>query len=337
MTPLPSVALTDVLRRQAPLVGGRYSGNIPRGWLSPVQPRLDFGLVCEDPAAEEERWWTTRTAARAAGVVARAVVARLFRVSQVEESRGRVPIVSAFVDRLDEQQAIEEIFERPPGNEAARVVHFVHPHALNLATFDGALRRQLSSADVVLPDGVGIRLAGRLLGTPVPRNLNGTDLLPVVCREAIRRRRPLALVGGAPGIAQECAARLEASHPGLEIAYVHHGYLDEASHEEVIAALSKIEDVLVLVGMGSPRQEAWSWKAAWRLPRATLVTVGGLFDFYAERVARAPLAWRELGLEWVFRLLMEPRRLALRYLVGNPLFLTLVLAQRLGLLRTRSH
>jgi N-acetylglucosaminyldiphosphoundecaprenol N-acetyl-beta-D-mannosaminyltransferase len=81
--------------------------------------------------------------------------------------------------------------------------------------------------------------------------------------------------------------------------------------------------------MGSPIQERFAWEHLAHIPTATVITVGGLFDFFSGRVPRAPLAWRELGLEWLFRLVQEPRRLAKRYLVGNPLFLLLALKQRL--------
>jgi N-acetylglucosaminyldiphosphoundecaprenol N-acetyl-beta-D-mannosaminyltransferase len=106
-------------------------------------------------------------------------------------------------------------------------------------------------------------------------------------------------------------------------------FATEADAEAVAQRIAALGRVLVLVGMGSPRQEQWSWKYLRNCAGATVLTVGGLFDFYSGRIRRAPIFWRDAGMEWVWRMLQEPRRLAKRYLVGNPLFLALALEQRL--------
>jgi N-acetylglucosaminyldiphosphoundecaprenol N-acetyl-beta-D-mannosaminyltransferase len=116
---------------------------------------------------------------------------------------------------------------------------------------------------------------------------------------------------------------------GLEVPVVSPGFFasDDAARS-IVDRVRGLGRSLVLVGMGSPRQEQWSWKFLRDVGGATVLTVGGLFDFYSGRVPRAPLLLRELGLEWTFRLAQEPRRLAKRYLIGNPLFLALALEQR---------
>ena len=93
--------------------------------------------------------------------------------------------------------------------------------------------------------------------------------------------------------------------------------------------MAELGPCLVLVGMGSPRQELWAWKYLSNHPDLIVVTVGGLFDFISGVVPRATVIWRELGLEWLYRLTREPRRLARRYLLGNPLFLARAVRQRL--------
>jgi len=115
----------------------------------------------------------------------------------------------------------------------------------------------------------------------------------------------------------------------VRVAAVHHGFLDDDSSAHLAASIRALGRCLVMVGMGIPRQERWAWRWLRELPEATVLTVGGLFDFFSGDVQRAPVAWRELGLEWLWRLRSEPRRLAARYLLGNPLFLTLTLTQRL--------
>jgi len=243
------------------------------------------------------------------------------------EAAERPEILGVRVDNLTIPGALDAIFE-PSAPGRARVIHFVHPHALNLSTQQAPLREQLARADLVLPDGVGIRVASLILGFSLRDNLNGTDLLPLLCARAIQEGRPLALVGAAPGVAEDCAARLRSEHPGLQTPEIAHGFLAPAEIEALRSRLRALHRPVILVAMGSPIQEAWIWRHLADLEGATILSVGGLFDFFSGRVPRAPWAWRELGLEWVYRLGREPRRLARRYLLGNPLFVLRVTRQR---------
>jgi N-acetylglucosaminyldiphosphoundecaprenol N-acetyl-beta-D-mannosaminyltransferase len=235
------------------------------------------------------------------------------------------------VDAITIAEASEEILT--PRKDRAKLVFFAHPHALNLAYFDPALAKRLERADLVLPDGVGLRIAAHLLGRQLPHNLNGTDMLPILCKGAAKKKLPLVLIGGKPGVAAACAEQLMRMTPGLSIPFVSDGYLDAVESQRMAAHVRGLGRALVLVGMGTPIQEAWACEHLGDLAGVTVLTVGGLFDFFGGRVERAPLAWREMGLEWLFRLCKEPRRMARRYLIGNPLFLTLAMLQ---LLRQRT-
>lgn len=271
-----------------------------------------------------------RSARSDAAVLLRAAVAQSLAPRRAGLELERPYIVSARVANLTIDEAVTAIFAPTP-RDRAKMVHFVHPHALNLATFSSDFRTMLAEADLVLPDGIGVRLAANLLGVSMRHNLNGTDLLPVLCHEAARRDLPMALVGGAPGIAADCGEVLRRDEPGLRIALTQAGYLDDAGSAQVAESIRELGPSIVLVGMGSWRQEHWAWRWLRDAKEAVVVTVGGLFDFFSGNVPRAPVAWRELGLEWVWRLRQEPRRLAKRYLVGNPLFVALAVAQRLRL------
>lgn len=338
---LPRASLLDVARGRARVVGSRLHPDAPRGFVSPIEARVRLGLDHEGRSeiAREER---VRLEARSARADARALlsaaVAAVLAPRPSSEAPARPRVVSAYVDNLTADAAIARILERgaaPGEGGRARMVHFVHPHALNLAVLDAALRAQLARADLVLPDGVGVRVAARILGVRMLHNLNGTDLLPRLCDEAAARDVPLALVGAAPGVAARCARNLRGSRPSLRIPIVESGFLDAARTASLRAELAELARahgrIVVLVGMGSPRQEAWAARHLRDLPGLTVVTVGGLFDFYAGDVPRAPPALRELGLEWVFRIAQEPRRLLARYALGNPAFLALAVAQRAGI------
>lgn len=326
---LPRARLRDVLGGRARLVGSRVDARRPRGVLSPIEPRLRMGIPYGDLRAAEANYLARRSVRTDLGVLFRAAVASLLAPAKTAKPDRRPFIVSARVDNLTIDEALENVFVAP-NRRRARLLYFVHAHALTLARYDRAYRQIIAEADALLPDGIGLRLAGRLLGVSLRHNLNGTDLFPLLCAEAARRHIPLALVGGQPGVANACAARMQEQNPGLEIPFVAPGYFASAGERSAaITRLAAIGRVVVLVGMGSPRQERWSWEYLRDLPQATVLTVGGLFDFYSGRIARAPIFWREAGLEWLYRMGQEPRRLARRYLVGNPLFLSLALAQRL--------
>ncbi len=326
---LPRASLTDVVRGRAPLVGSRLRSDGPRGFASPIEARMHLGVLYEDPLEAESAALSGRSAASDLGLLVRVGLARaLGGGAQEAPPEPRPFIVSAHVDNVSIDDAVRGVLEAPRGR--GRLVVFVHPHALNLARFDRDLQAQLGRADRVFGDGVGVRLAARVLGTPLLANVNGTDLLPRLCAAASEQGVPLVLVGAKEGVAARCAEKLRGAHPGLSIPMTSHGFLDAPATARVLADIRALGRVVLLVGMGSPIQERWASAARDALPEATVVTVGGLFDFFSGDVPRAPLAVRELGLEWAFRMAQEPRRLARRYLVGNPLFLALACAQRLG-------
>lgn len=314
------------MRGRAPLVGPRLDPGAPAGFVSPIEARCNLGLDYQDLSGEEKLALAHRSVTRDAAVVLKALVSRV-AASPERGSVRRTKVLVSPVDNLDVEEALELLFAEPQGR--ARLFHFVHPHAVNVACRDAALRDCLARADGVFADGIGMRLAAKLLRTPLKNNLNGTDMLPLVCDLAASKRVPLSLVGGAPGVAEACAARLEANHPGLEVPLVRHGFMTEDETRALVDSMKDLGRVLVLVGMGSPLQERWSHANLASLPSVTALTVGGLFDFFSGRMPRAPQLVRDLGLEWAFRLRQEPRRMAKRYILGNPLFLARVMRQRL--------
>jgi N-acetylglucosaminyldiphosphoundecaprenol N-acetyl-beta-D-mannosaminyltransferase len=326
---LPRAPLGDVLRGRAPVVGSRLRAATDAGaWVSPIEARLNLGLAYGNPRLEE-----AEALARIAGPLdalrALALAALTSPLAfRADAFVARPYVVAAHVDNVSIVDAVLRIADESPADRAY-VTHFVHPHALNVACSDGLLRNALAQADLVLPDGIGLRIAAALLGTPLIHNVNGTDLLPLLAERLAQTARPCALIGAAAGVAARCAEALEAQHPGLRISLVSHGFPDES---EIAALLRDLRDAprppVVLVGMGAPAQERFVRRHLATIPGASVVTVGGLFDFYSGRVPRAPLALRESGLEWVHRLLLEPRRMARRYLLGNPAFLARAFLQR---------
>lgn len=200
-------------------------------------------------------------------------------------------------------------------------IAFVNADCINIASRNPAYRADLAAVDWVCADGAGMRLAGRLLQQPVRDNVNGTDMFPHLCAMLASRGRRLYLLGGRPGVAAAAGDWACAHHPGLVLAGCQHGYYPASKEAAVVAAIRASGADVILVALGAPRQEAWIARHLPDTGAAVGIGVGGLFDYYSGRIPRAPLWLRHLGLEWIFRLWQEPRRLARRYLLGNPLFL----------------
>ena len=205
-------------------------------------------------------------------------------------------------------------------------LQFVNAHCVNTLQRDPAYRAALAQADVLFPDGAGMKLAGRLAGISLGDNLNGTDLFPVLCRKAAAMAVPVYLLGGRPGIAAAAGAEMRAQCPGLVVAGARDGFWTAAEEDALIAEINASGARIVLVGLGVPLQEKWIARVRGRLVAPVVAGVGGLFDYYAGAVARAPLAWRRLGCEWLWRLNQEPARLFARYVLGNPRFVLTALA-----------
>ena len=200
-------------------------------------------------------------------------------------------------------------------------VAFANAHALNLTTVDTGFRDILRRADLVLNDGSGVAVAARLQGRRFPDNLNGTDLLPMVLDIAAERGWRVYLLGARPGIAARARERLVARFPGLDIVEVRDGYFDAADERAIVDAIRRANVDLLIVGMGNPLQERWLDEYAAATGARLSIAVGAFLDFAAGAVPRAPRWMSRAGLEWMYRLKLEPRRMWRRYVLGNPLFL----------------
>ena len=201
-----------------------------------------------------------------------------------------------------------------------QVAYFVNANSINQAFKVSALKETLNNADYVFPDGAGVKFAARQVGVSLVDNVNGTDMLPHLCDAASLEGKSIYLLGGDEGVAEKCKEALQDRFPRLRIAGTHHGFLDQRNCEKVIADINNRDVDILLVGMGTPIQELWIEAHKKLLNVDMVVGVGGLFDFFSGRIARAPLFLREAGLEWIWRLLMEPKKKFFRYVIGNPLF-----------------
>ncbi|MBR9820565.1 MAG: WecB/TagA/CpsF family glycosyltransferase [Rhodobacteraceae bacterium] len=198
---------------------------------------------------------------------------------------------------------------------------FLNAHCGNVAARDARYRDALVTADMILPDGIGVELAARMRNRSFAENLNGTDFCPRLLAAAARQGLSVFLLGGQPGVAEGAALRLQRDIPGLKIAGTRDGYGGMRNEAEAITQINASGADILLVALGVPRQDSWLAQNAARLSPRLTMGVGALFDFLAGRVRRAPALVRKARAEWAWRLAMEPRRMARRYLIGNAEFL----------------
>lgn len=244
---------------------------------------------------------------------------------------GKHKVVSLFglqIDNVTLQQASSSLIKTAVDG-LRRQVFFVNAHCVNVAARDKGYFNVLHAADTLYADGSGLRMAGKVFGQPLKDNVNGTDLFPLLCRDAAAAGVKIALLGAGPGVAGRCAEQMKKRYPDLGVVWTHHGYLQELDTERLISSLNDSGAAMLFVAMGVPNQELWITRNASKLTTPVLIGVGALFDFYSGEVSRAPVFMRKLGFEWVYRLMIEPRRMFVRYIMGNPLFILRMLTLRL--------
>jgi exopolysaccharide biosynthesis WecB/TagA/CpsF family protein len=224
-------------------------------------------------------------------------------------------LVNSTIDEAAEALVLRAIFG------PKTVSHFINAHCVNYMRKSAEYQRAIKRADMLLPDGAGLRIAGTLCGTANVPNLNGTDLFPHLCKHAATYGQPIFALGGRPGVAELAMENMQQMTVGLTCAGSHHGYFGQENDDELIDEINASGAAILLVAMGVPSQELWIDENRHRLDVPVILGVGGLFDYYSGRLQRAPISIRRLGLEWCWRLMLEPRRLGKRYLVGNVRFL----------------
>jgi exopolysaccharide biosynthesis WecB/TagA/CpsF family protein len=239
-----------------------------------------------------------------------------------------VTLLGVEIDNLTMDQAVDAVIEAAKEPSPTSLA-FVNADCLNIAHVNSAYARVLSRQHNVFADGVGVKLAAKMNNVDIRANVNGTDMFPLLCKAAAEHGLRIYLLGGMPGVAAQAAENMSRDIPGLRIVGTHHGYFSADEEAHIVDEINASGATILLVGLGAPRQEMWIHRNLCRLAPAVSIGVGGLFDYYSGRLQRAPVLMRKCSLEWLWRLILEPRRLARRYLIGNLLFVMRCLNDRL--------
>jgi len=227
----------------------------------------------------------------------------------------RVDVCGVPIDVVDEHQAAERLMAAV-GAGGTLQVSTVNLQFLVTARRRPDVRRALNGTGLNVADGAPVMWLARLLDHPLPARVAGADLVPTLMSLAAQRGARVFLLGGTGGIAEEAAAILQRANPGLRVTGAHEpavAPLEEMADDEILTRIGKAGADILLVAFGHPKQDLWIARNRDRLPVSVAIGVGGTFDLIAGRFRRAPGWARRSGLEWLFRLLQDPRRLALRY------------------------
>jgi N-acetylglucosaminyldiphosphoundecaprenol N-acetyl-beta-D-mannosaminyltransferase len=249
-------------------------------------------------------------------------------MSQLRSERRRVPVLDLQVDLCEYEHAIGRISELSRAG-AGGYVCVANVHVAIEAENDPAFARLVNEADLVLPDGTPLVWMQRLQGNKNASQVRGPSLMPMLMLYAEQTGLKVGFLGGREEVLDRILARADNEFPKLDIAYSHSPPFRELTAAENASMAREINDAgvqILFVGLGCPKQERWM-AANKSSITAVMIGVGAAFDLYAGQLREAPKIVSRLGLEWMFRLVQEPRRLFSRYLFVNPRFVYLATRQ----------
>lgn len=238
------------------------------------------------------------------------------------------------IDLITLNELLFEIKEALISNQRILVGN-VNSYAMNLIWENSAFKEALGKFNIIFCDGFGVKLGATLTGQHITERITPPDFIHHLMKILKEVEGSVFLLGGKPGVAEKAASTLQMHTPGIKVAGTFNGYfdktIDSTENQSVIAAINTSKPSILLVGFGMPLQEKWIVENWEELNVPIALMVGALFDTLSGEIPRGPKFLTDHGFEWLARLIIEPRRLWKRYIIGNPLFFWRILKQRLGL------
>lgn len=239
--------------------------------------------------------------------------------------RNRIAVLDVLIDVVTMEEAVRTVEEFILEKKTHLVVT---PNAeiIMMAQHDKHLAEIISNADLVVPDGAGVVWAAHYNGDIMPERVAGYDLVQNLLAKASTQKYRIYMLGGAPGIAQQAKSMAEKRYPGLQIVGIRNGFFTKSDESEIISNIKSSCPDILLVALGVPRQEKWLSEHIKQIGAPVAIGVGGTFDVMAGIVKRAPLWMQKAKLEWLYRLVSEPKR-AIRML-ALPRFVMQVITRK---------
>ena len=221
------------------------------------------------------------------------------------------------VDLLTSAALLGELSQVIDNQGGPKVIQFVNANKIAQVRKDSDMARIMWKADYVLADGQPMLPMGRLLGVKLPERIDGIGLMGKLLKLADERRYSVYLLGAKQEVLDTCVAKIREQYPNLRIAGSRNGYFSEKDTPGVVAQIREAKPDLLFLGMGSPMKERFADRYAPELGATVIQGVGGSFDVMADLVKRAPVWVQRIGMEWMFRVIQEPRRMFWRYTTTN--------------------
>ena len=220
---------------------------------------------------------------------------------------GKTTILGVDFDTYTLNEATERAVELMNEN-GQHIICTPNPEIVMEAQKDRELMGILKAADMVTPDGEGVVWASKYSRTKIAERVSGYDLVIRIFDRIKNTDLSVYFLGGAPGVAEKASVMMQKKYPGLKIVGVHDGYFDEKEERRIIADIKRYQPSLLLVGLGSPKQEKWIYNNLRLTGAKVAIGIGGCFDVMSGNLKRAPKIFCKLGLEWFYRLITQPTR-----------------------------
>lgn len=241
-------------------------------------------------------------------------------------NKNRIEILGVPVDCVDMRSALNVAEEFIRGDKPESVIA-VNPEKVVRANHDPVLLAQLRAAGLLIPDGIGVVLAARLLRLGRMERVAGSELMPALCELSAAKGYRIFLLGGRPDVNKKVAQVLAERYQGIQIVGRRDGYFQDHDMPHILESINASGAQVLFVALGSPKQEMWMQQYLGLTNARVCQGVGGTFDVIAGRVKRAPIAFRKVHLEWFYRLMSDPRRTFRQ--TALPKFLYAVLREKL--------
>ena len=238
----------------------------------------------------------------------------------------RLNVLGVGIDNLTLGEAVDKALSLISEHRCAYMVT-PNPEIVMAAWDDPKVSKAIENADLVIPDGVGVMQAARILGTPLREHMPGIDAATEIIKRLASRGGSVFLYGARPGVAEKAAERMKQRFPGLVICGTNDGYGNDDG--AVVSKINAAKPDFVMVCLGVPKQELWMAKHAAKLDAGLMAGLGGTIDVFSGQVKRAPLIWQKLKLEWLYRCFEEPKRF--RKIKRIPQFIIKAWRKRLGI------
>lgn len=245
-----------------------------------------------------------------------------------EPDRTQTRLLGVRIDNVS-VDAVLKFIERTIFAKRKAVIEYVNVHALNVAYLDPLFKNFLNNSDLVFCDGFGVVLGAKLTGQKIDHRFTPPDWIEDLCELAETQQWNIFFLGSTLETVNKASEKLKVKFPNLNIS-VHDGFFNQhnGENEKVIAQINAFNTQILVVGMGMPLQEKWISDNFDKLRVNVFFPVGAMFDYVSGTVRRGPSWLTDHGFEWLTRLVIEPKRLWKRYIIGNPVFLLRVLRSK---------